>query len=139
MKTVAMLILCLLAMAGCSVSGQMGTVQNDGQPFYSRFSHLADALKGHPSLIVRGSGSQASVVLRKSGSVSNQTPLYVIDGMALGRDYNQANRAVNMHQVKSIRILRSTAEVIAYGHLGANGVIEIETFHGPTEGWSGSR
>ena len=133
------MIVCLLTLASCSVSGPTGLSQADGQNFYSRFNHLADALKGHPSLMVRGSGSQATVVFRKSGSIANESPLYVVDGMSLGRNYDQANRAINMQQVKSVRVLRSAVEVVAYGHLGANGVIEIETFHGPTEGWSGSR
>ncbi|MDH3648431.1 MAG: TonB-dependent receptor plug domain-containing protein [Saprospiraceae bacterium] len=95
----------------------------------SKYSNLADALRASSGLIVSGYGASTKIIVRKGVSGVNSEPLYVVDGFPLGNRYAHANRSVNMANVASIRVLKSTFDLIPYGSLGANGVIEIKTRH----------
>ncbi len=56
-----------------------------------------------------------------------QYPLFVVDGVPVGRTYADAVSAVNVEDVRSVEILKSASETAIYGRRGANGVILIET------------
>ena len=54
-------------------------------------------------------------------------PLYVYDGVELGRDYTKANNTIDRASIRSIRVLSSLSEVNFYGERGRNGVIVIKS------------
>lgn len=64
-------------------------------------------------------------------SQGTELPLYVIDGK-LVNDYVE----LEMHQVKSVRVLKGIQAVALYGELGKNGVLVFQTKKGtPQPGW----
>lgn len=70
-------------------------------------------------------GEDASIEIRGVGSLSNNSPLWVIDGMItdLGVDFNPAD-------AESIQILKDASAAAIYGSRAANGVIIVTTKKG---------
>ena len=88
-------------------------------------SSLATMLMRLPGVQVRGSGDNVSVKIRGAQSLNLTTqPLYVVDGVPLGRDFGTVNRALNPEHIKSIRVLKGN-DATMYGARGSNGVIDI--------------
>lgn len=120
-----------LLFAGCSSTGN--TVSNSGDDD-GRISNekdyyrsLADYLTKVPGVNVSGSGDSAYVTIRGISSFqSGNTPLYVVDGQAIGNNYSQANNMVNPQDIDYVRVLKGPDAAI-YGVRGANGVIVIVT------------
>ena len=54
-------------------------------------------------------------------------PLYVVNGVRLGRNYYSAASSINVNNIKSVEVLKSQTETLIYGRDGANGVIVINT------------
>ena len=67
-------------------------------------------------------GEDASIEIRGVGSLSNNSPLWVIDGMITdpGVDFNPAD-------AESIQILKDASAAAIYGSRAANGVIIVTT------------
>ena len=70
-------------------------------------------------------GSDASVVIRGIGSLSNVSPLWVIDGMI-----TDPGVAFNPADVESIQILKDASAAAIYGSRAANGVIIVTSKKG---------
>ena len=70
-------------------------------------------------------GEDASIEIRGVGSLSNNSPLWVIDGMITdpGIDFNPAD-------AESIQILKDASAAAIYGSRAANGVIIVTTKKG---------
>ena len=70
-------------------------------------------------------GEDASIEIRAVGSLSNNSPLWVIDGMITdpGVDFNPAD-------AESIQILKDASAAAIYGSRAANGVIIVTTKKG---------
>lgn len=70
-------------------------------------------------------GEDASIEIRGIGSLSNNSPLWVIDGMITdpGVDFNPAD-------AESIQILKDASAAAIYGSRAANGVIIVTTKKG---------
>jgi TonB-linked SusC/RagA family outer membrane protein len=66
-------------------------------------------------------GQQASIIIRGLGSLTNNAPLFVIDGMIGGEAH------LNPADVESIQILKDAASAAIYGSRAANGVVIITT------------
>lgn len=90
---------------------------------------VAEAMQGLVSgVYVRGGGrpgSEANIQIRGIKNLSNQNPLYVIDGMI-----SSANRDFNPADIESIQILKDASAAAIYGSRAANGVIIITTKKG---------
>ena len=65
---------------------------------------------------------QSGVPIIKGGQ-----PLYVVDGVRMGHDYYQVVRTVNVNDIASVEVIRSTAQALIYGRDAGNGVILIKT------------
>lgn len=95
---------------------------------YSRYNNLADILRLQPGVIVKGGGTNVTIEIRGVNSIMLDTrPLFVYDGIQLGRDYNKANTTIDRATIKSILVLKSLAETNFYGEAGRNGVIVIRS------------
>ncbi|UZD21731.1 TonB-dependent receptor [Algoriphagus halophytocola] len=90
---------------------------------------LASALQGRAAgVAVTNTGSPGTnplVRIRGIGTVGNNDPLYVIDGMPAG-GLNQINPA----DIESIEVLKDASTAAIYGSRGANGVILVTTKKG---------
>ncbi len=70
----------------------------------------------------------AGTVIRVRGGnsiVGNNEPLWVIDGIIVGQNYDLNN--INSNDIKSIEILKDASSLAIYGSRGANGVILVTT------------
>lgn len=78
-------------------------------------------------------GAGTSIRVRGGNSIngSNQ-PLWVIDGIIVGTDFNLNN--LNANDVKSIEVLKDASSIAIYGSRGANGVILVTTKNGTNVG-----
>lgn len=77
---------------------------------------------------VSGSGSSARIDIRGASSSTIQAesrPLFVVDGIRVGRDFSRVYNIVNMKNVHSIKVIKMSRATVLYGHDGSNGVIEI--------------
>ncbi|PVX52324.1 TonB-linked SusC/RagA family outer membrane protein [Balneicella halophila] len=70
-------------------------------------------------------GSAATVLIRGRGTVGDSSPLYVIDGLAVG-DIS----FLNTKDIQSIEVLKDASATAIYGARGANGVVLITTKQG---------
>lgn len=69
-------------------------------------------------------GQQASVVIRGLGSLTNNAPLFVVDGIIGGEAH------LNPADIESIQVLKDASSAAIYGSRAANGVIIITTKQG---------
>ncbi len=91
---------------------------------------VGEALQGlAPGVDVRSggqAGEESVVQIRGIGNLSNNDPLYVIDGLIT----TQGSRDFNPNDIESIQILKDASAAAIYGSLAANGVIIITTKKG---------
>ncbi|MBC8004791.1 MAG: TonB-dependent receptor [Verrucomicrobia bacterium] len=71
-------------------------------------------------------GGDATVKIRGMGTVNNNNPLYVIDGVPTKSNMSQ----LNPNDIESITVLKDASSAAIYGARGANGVIIITTKRG---------
>lgn len=100
-------VIILLLLAGCS-SWAMNLLRGTGVN-----------ISGSGVVTIRGMNSFDTVY-------SPITPLFVIDGNAVGYSYNTANRMVDPSYIDYVLVLKGPDAAI-YGVRGGNGVIEIVT------------
>lgn len=91
--------------------------------------NLASALQGRAAgVIVTNAGAPGTnplVRIRGIGTVGNNDPLYVIDGVPAG-GLNQ----INPSDIESIEVLKDASAAAIYGSRAANGVILVTTKRG---------
>jgi TonB-dependent SusC/RagA subfamily outer membrane receptor len=123
----------LLFSMGCSSVSSTVAGDNKSRPERSisddmdYFTSLADYLYKVPGVNISGSGV---VTIRGINSFDTTyspiTPLFVIDGQAVGYSYNEANRMLDPRYIDYVKVLKGPDAAI-YGSRGGNGVIEIVT------------
>ena len=78
-------------------------------------------------------GSGTSIRIRGGNSITGSNePLWVIDGIIVGSNYNLNN--INPNDIKSIEILKDASSIAIYGSRGANGVVLVTTKNGSNVG-----
>ncbi len=90
---------------------------------------IGDMLQGAAAGVsVRSSGEIGSVPtiqIRGTSNLTNNDPLYVIDGMPTSNDIN-----FNVNDIESIQVLKDASAAAIYGSRAANGVVIITTKSG---------
>ena len=71
-------------------------------------------------------GGGVSIRVRGYGTIGNNDPLYIIDGVPSKSGINQ----INLNDVESIQVLKDAAATAIYGARAANGVIVVTTKKG---------
>jgi TonB-linked SusC/RagA family outer membrane protein len=88
------------------------------------------ALQGRiPGVLITTNGSPeggATVRIRGIGTLNNNDPLYVIDGVPTTRGLEEINQA----DIESLQVLKDASSATIYGSRAANGVIIITTKKG---------
>ncbi len=93
---------------------------------------IAQALKGAAAgvMVIAQDGApdaNSAIRIRGIGTINGDAaPLYVVDGVKVGRDAN----FVNPSDIESIEVLKDASATAIYGSEGANGVIMITTKKG---------
>jgi TonB-linked SusC/RagA family outer membrane protein len=89
-------------------------------------------------------GAPVAVRIRGVGTVGNTQPLYVIDGLPVGRGNSAMGsplQTINTEDIESISVLKDASAAAVYGVQAANGVVLITTRRGhskvPTVEYSG--
>lgn len=78
-------------------------------------------------------GAATSIRIRGGNSIQgNNEPLWVIDGVIVGQNFDLNN--INTNDIASIEILKDATAVSIYGTRGANGVILVTTKSGAGAG-----
>jgi TonB-linked SusC/RagA family outer membrane protein len=81
-----------------------------------------------------GPGDQSTIRIRGVGTLGNNDPLYVIDGVQIrvGNGYGSQNisNLLNPNDIESLTILKDPSLISLYGAEGSNGVIVITTKSG---------
>lgn len=94
-------------------------------------SNLGQQLQGKASGVIVGStggpGTSTMVRIRGIGTVNNNGPLYVIDGVSTR---NQDLNSINPNDIESVQILKDASAASVYGAQASNGVIIITTKKG---------
>ena len=73
-------------------------------------------------------GGDANINIRGLGTINNNNPLFVIDGVPTKYGLSQ----INPNEIESVTVLKDAASAAIYGARGANGVIIITTKRGQT-------
>lgn len=78
-------------------------------------------------------GAGTSIRVRGGNSITGSNePLWVIDGIIVGTNFNLNN--INSSDIKSIEILKDASSIAIYGSRGANGVVLVTTKNGANIG-----
>lgn len=78
-------------------------------------------------------GAGTSIRIRGGNSITGSNePLWVIDGILVGTNYNLNN--LNANDIESVEILKDASSIAIYGSRGANGVILVTTKSGSGSG-----
>ena len=111
------------------VTGAIATVKaaDVNQGINQSVSH---ALQGRASgvTVIQNSGAPGEGVeirVRGSGSINDNSPLYVVDGIISG-----GISGLNPADIESISVLKDAASAAIYGSRGANGVVIVTTKKG---------
>lgn len=92
-------------------------------------TNAESALQGRaPGVTVASSGvpgSTASVLIRGLGSIGNNTPLYVIDGVIAGN-----LSGISPNDIESVTVLKDASTTAVYGAQGSSGVVLVTTKKG---------
>lgn len=89
--------------------------------------NLAEFLRKNTSLTVEGNHPNVRISIRGINTIKGDSrPMWIIDGVRMGRSYTQADNAVNLQNVKRIQVKKGLSELAVYGEDGVNGVIIID-------------
>ncbi len=92
------------------------------------YDSLEDRLRKIGSVTVKGYGDNLEVNIRGMSTATLAVgPIYIVDGVNLGRSYKRVNSGLDANQIKSIKVLKSLSQTSVYGEDGNNGVIVIKT------------
>ncbi len=93
------------------------------EPFIS----LSDHLRKVPGVNVRGQGQNARITIHGIHSfLGSSEPLFIVEGQQFSGGYRAVAHAVNVNDIKSIRVLKDPSDMAFYGIRGANGIIDIK-------------
>ncbi|SCY92866.1 SusC/RagA family TonB-linked outer membrane protein [Flavobacterium caeni] len=94
-------------------------VADIGQAMQGRAAGVQVVAAGEP-------GGNVTFRIRGTGTIANNNPLIVVDGMPLNGGLNQ----LNTNDIESISVLKDASSTAIYGARGANGVIIVTTKRG---------
>jgi TonB-dependent starch-binding outer membrane protein SusC len=95
------------------------------------FANVAQAMQGRVAGVQINSdgapgGGMTSIRIRGMGTVNNNSPLFIIDGVPTTENLN----SINPGDIESMQVLKDASSASIYGARAANGVIIITTKNG---------
>ncbi|MDR8392440.1 Plug domain-containing protein [Aliifodinibius sp. S!AR15-10] len=127
-------IACTLLILGCGTSGNGVSSSSAGSTGTSNkiivdnpTLDLTDYLRRVPGVSVAGSGPNAFITIRGINTLlGNPSPLFVVNGVRVGRNFSNVYNLVNLHDVSNIEVLKG-ADAAFYGVEGGGGIIVINS------------
>jgi TonB-dependent starch-binding outer membrane protein SusC len=111
------------------ITGAVGTV-NTEQLLSVPSTNVAQAMQGRVAGVnisnENAPGGNVMVRIRGFGTINDNSPLYVIDGMPTKGNLN----TLNLNDVESIQVLKDASAASIYGSRAGNGVVIITTKQG---------
>ncbi|MBQ0078035.1 MAG: TonB-dependent receptor [Bacteroidales bacterium] len=112
-----------------NLTGAVSSINFDDKLTSRPLTNVSNALNGLSAgvAVTQTSGkpgSSATISIRGNGTLNNNAPLVLVDGVEWDMDN------VNPEDIENISILKDASSTAIYGALGANGVILITTKHG---------
>lgn len=111
------------------ITGAVATVSSD-QLLSIPSTNLGQAMQGRVAGVNVGSenspGGNVMVRIRGFGTINDNSPLYVIDGMPTKGNLN----TINLNDIESMQILKDASAASIYGSRAGNGVVIITTKRG---------
>ena len=128
---IALFSLCLMTIS-CTVTGKNSMVDAAPQTEEIRGSAsnttLADALRKNTTLDIMGTHPNVDIIVRGINTIKGDPrPMFIVDGIRMGRNYSQVASTVDVRQIKSIEVIKSLSRLSLYGEDGNSGVIIIKT------------
>lgn len=118
-------IILLFTFFGCATSGNGSSSQNENEIVLAK--NLPYHIDSISRLSVQGSGGNVRVVNTASSTVMGDTrPLFILNGMQMGRDLSQIMQLLNSEEELNVDFLTIRMATIRYGEAGKNGAIIIE-------------
>jgi TonB-linked SusC/RagA family outer membrane protein len=112
-----------------SLTGAISTVSAEAmakETTANAITRLQGKAAGVNILTQKAPGNSPVVTIRGLGTINNNTPLYVIDGVPTKSALSQ----LNPDEIESVTVLKDASSAAIYGARGANGVILITTKRG---------
>lgn len=112
-----------------NLTGSISTIESrnlDLNPVGNISQALQGAASGVNVTMSNTPGSNAKVRIRGVGTINNNNPLWIVDGIPMWGGMNQ----IPPDQIASMNILKDAASTAIYGARGANGVIQVTTKQG---------
>jgi len=119
------------------LTGSVASVSSEDLTALS-VARVDQALQGRASGVqvtqVNGAPGAGTVIRVRGGNsiTGSNEPLWVIDGIIVGTNFNLNN--INSNDIKSIEILKDASSIAIYGARGANGVVLVTTKNGAGAG-----
>jgi len=111
-----------------SLTGSVSTMKEDKMQLSTApdaLGRIQGQVSGVTVSMANRPGGEAIVRVRGLGTINDNDPLYIIDGVPAGPGNN-----LNPNDIESITILKDASSAAIYGTRGANGVVIITTKHG---------
>ena len=111
-----------------TVTGAIATVKSEdisALPVTNAESALQGRAAGLTITNSGSPGSSPSVLIRGLGSVGNNSPLYVIDGVIVGN-----LSGISANDIETVSVLKDASTTAVYGAQGSNGVVVVTTKQG---------
>ena len=111
-----------------TVTGAIATVKSEdisALPVTNAESALQGRAAGLTITNSGSPGSSPSVLIRGLGSVGNNSPLYVIDGVIVGN-----LSGISPNDIETVSVLKDASTTAVYGAQGSNGVVVVTTKQG---------
>lgn len=111
------------------ITGAVATIDNK-QLLSTPSTNLGQALQGKVAGVVVGNenspGGGVMVRIRGFGTINDNSPLYVIDGVPTKGNLN----TLNLNDIESMQILKDASAASIYGSRAGNGVVIVTTKKG---------
>jgi len=122
-------IACLTLFAvSCTSTDEYYAKQHD----FSRYANLGEAIRSVGGMVTGGNTmagfNDAAVQMRGAASLSlNTQPLFVVNNVPIGNDYNIANNLVHPSNIVSIQLVKGASASTLYGEEANQGAVIIRT------------
>jgi TonB-dependent SusC/RagA subfamily outer membrane receptor len=112
-----------------SLTGAVSTVNAEAlskETTANAIERMQGKAAGVNILNAKAPGGGATISIRGLGTINNNTPLFVIDGVPTKSSMSE----INPDEIESLTVLKDASSAAIYGARGANGVILITTKRG---------
>ena len=133
MKNIQVLIL-IITLVFASCGSKQATTNSNTEPRntntitnLSPEVTLANYLRRFSGVMVKGSGEDATVLVRSGGNsiMNSSEPLFLINGIEYNGSFASLRGTISVNEIKSVTVYKNASDTAFYGLRGANGVIAL--------------